>query len=130
MNRSELIEELLSVKNYNFEYLTSKSYTQLKGMRDGKMVKKAIEKRKEYQDNLKKLDPEIFNDKILKTYDYDKIKALHKDFVLRNKERIDYIEYVHQISNLSKERLSRWSTTRLKNKTEYLKDLDTQSASG
>lgn len=124
MNRSKLIEELLSVKNYKFEYLTSKTYTQLKGMRDGKMIKKSIEKRKEFEEKLNNLDPETFNDKILKTYDYDKIKELHKDFILRNKERIDYINYVCQRSNLSKERLSRWSTTRLKIKTEYLKELE------
>jgi hypothetical protein len=120
VSKDSVIEELLSVKEYNVERLETKTIEQLLAIRDGKSIKHKLLTRSKYETKLFGLDHERFSKPVLKGYSYNKIKELYNDCILHKQVRLDYIDTIYKKTGMSMERLSKWSTKRLRIKSETL----------
>ena len=116
LNKDSVIKEILSVKYFEPEILESKDIESLILIRFSKKMTKNINQRLNYEEKLNNLDPEHFNKHLLKNCDFAKIKEYYYDYVVNKILRLQLINDISDKTLLTKERLTKWSTKRMKDK--------------
>ena len=116
LSKDVIIKEILSIKNFESGFLESKTQKDLIVIRFGKMLNKNIEYRAKCEEKLHNLDSERFTKAILGNFEFSKIKEYYSDLILNKSLRIKIIKEISEKSTISKERLTKWSTKRLKDK--------------
>lgn len=117
-----LINKIKILKDYPPNKLESKSPEYIQKLWDSKCIQELLTKKNCYENELHELDDIRFSKSIIETYSFAKTKELYKLYILGKSKRISYIQKIEEMSNLTKERLQKWSTERLRSKYDKISE--------
>lgn len=122
IDKQYIINKILKLKDYDKYKLQNKSLQQLEKLLNTKLLKELEEKRCSYIRDLSDHNPKKFNFNYLSNLSLHNLKELYEFNVTEVAKKPIYIDYIHNITNVDKNILSKWSTDRLKHKYIKLQD--------